>query len=65
MQVGITDLPDTLPSDADSNESFLTLFHHALLEVQVNKGILVCEHCGREYGIVNGIPNFLLHEDEI
>lgn len=39
--------------------------HHALLELEVMSGKLVCAHCGREYVIEQGIPNMLLREDEV
>ena len=59
------DLPETV-SDADKeNEEFLRKVHHLLLEVQVVNGQLVCPKTGRKYPIKDGIPNMLLHEDEL
>ena len=49
----------------DLNEEVLQQIHHALLELEVMSGKLVCAHCGREYIIEQGIPNMLLREDEV
>ncbi|RHY04645.1 hypothetical protein DYB25_007447 [Aphanomyces astaci] len=60
------DVPSTPLSDADkSNEVVLKQIHHALLDVHVKKGALVCPESGREFPIVDGIPNMLLREDEV
>ena len=61
-QIGYT-IPETLPSDL--NDEVLKNIHHALLELEVMSGKLVCRHCGREYVIEQGIPNMLLREDEV
>ncbi|OQR82834.1 hypothetical protein ACHHYP_15461 [Achlya hypogyna] len=62
-------LADGLPavlSDADkTNDDVLKKVHHALLDVHVKKGTLVCPESGREFPIVDGIPNMLLREDEV
>ena len=59
------DLPETWkPSDSE-NEELLKKVHHALLEVHVKKGTLICPESGREFPIVDGIPNMLLREDEV
>ncbi|XP_065830367.1 multifunctional methyltransferase subunit TRM112-like protein [Oscarella lobularis] len=63
--VGISDLPDEIVPDYESNEVFLKIAHHALLEVEVIEGSLQCPESGREYPINNGIPNMLLNEDEV
>ena len=34
-------------------------------QVHINEGKLVCPNCGRAYNITEGIPNMLLHEDEV
>ncbi|CBK23462.2 uncharacterized protein [Blastocystis hominis] len=60
--IGYT-IPETLPSDL--NDEVLKNIHHALLELEVMSGKLVCRHCGREYVIEQGIPNMLLREDEV
>lgn len=62
IQIGYT-IPETLP--VDLNDDVLKNIHHALLELEVMSGKLVCRHCGREYVIEQGIPNMLLREDEV
>ena len=43
---------------------FLQLYHHALLEVTLEEGALICPETGRKFPVSKGIPNLLLHEDE-
>jgi len=63
--LGFTELPTSLPPDALSNEDFLRRCHHALNNIDVVEGELVCRESGRVFPIKNGIPNMLLREDEI
>ncbi|XP_057795846.1 multifunctional methyltransferase subunit TRM112 homolog A-like [Salvia miltiorrhiza] len=63
--LGYTELPDNAePSMLDSDE-FLHRFHHALLELHLEEGALVCPETGRKFPVNKGIPNMLLHEDEV
>jgi len=65
-EVGADDhLPSAAPEDAASDENFLKAFHHALLEVHVQEGYLVCPDSGRRFPITKGVPNMLLNEDEV
>jgi multifunctional methyltransferase subunit TRM112 len=59
------DLPLEFTAEMADDESFLRAVHHTLLDVHVQKGALVCPLTGRRYPIVGGIPNMLLHEDEV
>ncbi|URE21320.1 Trm112p-like protein [Musa troglodytarum] len=47
------------------SEDFLRCVHHVLLEIDVDEGALVCPKIGRGFPINKGIPNMLLHEDEV
>lgn len=58
-------LPEQVPSGDEANEALLRKVHHALLEVHVKKGKLVCPESGREFPIIDSIPNMLLREDEV
>ncbi|KAL3276174.1 hypothetical protein HHI36_020893 [Cryptolaemus montrouzieri] len=58
-------LPEALIADYENNEEFLKKVHHALLEIEVVSGNLVCPETGRSFPINNGIPNMLLNEDEV
>ena len=64
-EIGAGELPVEIPDDAATNEEFLQAFHHALLEVHVEEGTLVCPESGRKFPINKGIPNMLLNEDEV
>lgn len=58
------DLPIEAPSGT-ADEDTMKKVHHALLEVEVVKGDLVCPETGRKFPINQGIPNMLCNEDEI
>ncbi|GBG00582.1 multifunctional methyltransferase subunit [Raphidocelis subcapitata] len=58
-------LPDAVPEGALEEEAFLRAFHHALLEVHLEEGALVCPETGRRFIVSKGIPNMLLNEDEV
>ncbi|OQR71224.1 hypothetical protein BIW11_01536 [Tropilaelaps mercedesae] len=59
------DLPSSAPTDVRSDAAVLQAIHHALLEVEVMEGELICPETQRRFPITNGIPNMLLNEDEI
>lgn len=61
------ELPLALPGDGEPplSDEQLRAVHHALLDVHVKQGKLVCPESGREFPIVDGIPNMLLNEDEV
>lgn len=53
------------PTEKDlTDDAFLKSFHHALLEVCLIEGSLVCPETGRKFPVEKGIPNMLLTEDE-
>lgn len=66
QQLGCADdLPQKLdPSYHSRDDAFLRALHHALLEVALVEGALVCPETGRKFPVKKGIPNMLLHEDE-
>lgn len=67
MQVGIEDLPSepNIVDDSPDKEENLRKIHHALLEVDIVQGELVCPETGRKFPISEGIPNMLCNEDEV
>ncbi|XP_050414143.1 uncharacterized protein LOC126828396 [Patella vulgata] len=58
-------VPETIAENYESNEDFLKIAHNLLLQVEIIEGNLVCPETGRKFPITNGIPNMLLHEDEV
>jgi multifunctional methyltransferase subunit TRM112 len=68
-----TELPETLPetllssntSDLDNETTLLAALFRWLFEIHVLEGVLVCPDTGREFPIKDGIPNMILHEDEL
>ncbi|CAH9072425.1 unnamed protein product [Cuscuta europaea] len=65
--MGYAELPEDAEAAAsmlDSKE-FLQKIHHALLEIHLEEGALVCPQTGRKFPVSKGIPNMLLHEDEV
>jgi multifunctional methyltransferase subunit TRM112 len=39
--------------------------HHILFEVIILDGQMVCNNCGKEYDIKDGVPNMVLNDDEV
>ncbi|GJN10977.1 hypothetical protein PR202_ga29130 [Eleusine coracana subsp. coracana] len=70
-------LPELLPEEQPSEDeifaegavnvegSAIRRIHHALLEIHVQQGALICPESGRSFPIEKGIPNMMLHEDEV
>jgi multifunctional methyltransferase subunit TRM112 len=64
-------LPETLLSSNDTSESdsettvLAAALFRWLFEIHVLEGWLVCPDTGREFPIKDGIPNMILHEDEL
>jgi multifunctional methyltransferase subunit TRM112 len=46
-------------------ESVLKALHFFLFDVHVVEGCLICPDTGRRFPIKDGIPNMILHEDEV
>lgn len=64
--MGYSELPEESPeSSMLDSDDFLRKFHHALLELHLEEGALVCPETGRKFPVNKGIPNMLLHEDEV
>jgi uncharacterized protein YbaR (Trm112 family) len=51
-------------SGADGS-SMIESLHFILFNLHVIEGSLVCPDTGRKFPIKDGIPNMILHEDEI
>eukprot|EP01018_Ginkgo_biloba_P019651 Gb_11958 [translate_table: standard] len=64
-KMGVDDLPEQAEVSMLEHEDFLRRFHHALLELHLEEGALICPETGRRFPVNKGIPNMLLHEDEI
>nr|POF09153.1 multifunctional methyltransferase subunit trm112-like protein at1g78190 [Quercus suber] len=64
--IGYAELPKEVDdSSMLTSEEFLNKFHHVLLELHLEEGALVCPETGRRFPVNKGIPNMLLHEDEV
>jgi len=60
-----SELPETLPNFVDLPEEIKILLHQVLFDIHILDGKLICPGTNREFTISNGIPNMVLHEDEI
>mmetsp|Transcript_25437 Transcript_25437/g.31341 ORF Transcript_25437/g.31341 Transcript_25437/m.31341 type:complete len:149 (+) Transcript_25437:130-576(+) len=56
---------DKIEEDETNQEAFLKSIHTILFDIHVLEGHLVCPDTGRRFNIKMGIPNMILHEDEI
>uniref|UniRef100_A0A0V0H0F1 Putative multifunctional methyltransferase subunit-like n=1 Tax=Solanum chacoense TaxID=4108 RepID=A0A0V0H0F1_SOLCH len=63
--MGYAELPENADAAMLDSDDFLRKFHHALLELHLEEGALVCPETGRKFPVSKGIPNMLLHEDEV
>ncbi|OWM79947.1 multifunctional methyltransferase subunit TRM112 homolog A [Punica granatum] len=63
--LGYSELPESVDPAMLESPEFLHRFHHALLELHLEEGALVCPETGRKFPVNKGIPNMLLHEDEV
>lgn len=52
-------------SDIEGDEEMLKELHYLLLEFHLQDGFLVCPTSGRKFIVKDGIPNMILHEDEV
>merc|ERR1712203_186675 len=60
------ELPASLPEDVESlDEDLMKKLHHAMFEIEVQEGNLVCPESQRKYPVMRGIPNMLLTEEEV
>jgi multifunctional methyltransferase subunit TRM112 len=60
------EIPTELPADGGEIESsVLEALYHVLFNIHVIEGDLICPDTGRRFPIKQGIPNMVLHEDEI
>mmetsp|Transcript_5357 Transcript_5357/g.8456 ORF Transcript_5357/g.8456 Transcript_5357/m.8456 type:complete len:135 (-) Transcript_5357:161-565(-) len=66
----VPEIPHEQPSarDLDSTDdgnNILEALHQVLFDIHVIEGHLICPDTGRKFPIKDGIPNMILHEDEI
>ena len=54
-----------LEAPTTDDEQSMQQIHHAIFEVEVIEGELICPETGRKFPIKNGIPNMLCNEDEV
>lgn len=66
QEMTLPDLPDQLPMDKDViDDALQQKLHRVLFDFHVEEGFLICPDTGRQYPIKEGIPNMILHEDEL
>ena len=61
----IPDLPAKIDDEMQGDEAFLRALHFVLLDVHLEEGCLICPESGREFPVQRGIPDMLLHDDEV
>ena len=60
MQLGLeSKLPAAVPDNFAENTEFLQALHHAIMEVEVLEGHLICPETGKRFPIKEGIPSML------
>jgi len=62
----IDEVPDQLQDmNTEIDTKTMENIHKVLFDIHVTEGALICPDTGRRFPIVQGIPNMVLHEDEI
>mmetsp|Transcript_3507 Transcript_3507/g.6401 ORF Transcript_3507/g.6401 Transcript_3507/m.6401 type:complete len:134 (+) Transcript_3507:77-478(+) len=66
----LSEIPEELNvSDKDGNQNLddtvIANLHRVLFDIYLVEGWLVCPDTGRKFPVKDGIPNMILHEDEI
>ncbi|KOO28723.1 tRNA methyltransferase 112-like protein [Chrysochromulina tobinii] len=54
-----TGLPAAVPAEYAGDEVFLKALHHALMEIEILEGYLVCPETQKKFPIREGIPSML------
>ena len=55
--IGLSGFPDSFNENLLLDEAFLKAMHNLLLEIEVQKGTLICPDTKKQFLIVDGIPN--------
>lgn len=63
----LPEIPSELPEDGNGSidDAAVEALYRVLFNIHVIEGFLICPDTGRKFPIKNGIPNMILHEDEI
>lgn len=61
-ELGFPPLPEEAPTAEalEADDKLAGELHNVLIETEIIEGQLVCGNCGHEYGVREGIANFLL-----
>ena len=62
--MGLSTLPPQLTQELADDSEFLKALHHVLMNVHLVRGVLTCPDTGREFAVRDGIPEFMLEEEE-
>jgi multifunctional methyltransferase subunit TRM112 len=63
--LGMASLPPNYsPSDLE-DDMFLKAVHEVIMDFHIEEGDLICPKCERKFPVTKGIPNMLLHDDEV
>jgi multifunctional methyltransferase subunit TRM112 len=63
----LPELPSVCPASEEllADSALCDSIHRVLMDIHITEGNLICPSTGRKYGVVDGIPNMVLHEDEV
>ncbi|KAM6569142.1 hypothetical protein CsatB_017127 [Cannabis sativa] len=59
--IDYTELPNEVDPCMHDSDDFLCRFHHALLQLHLEEGTLICPEIGHQFPITKGIPNMCVH----
>ncbi len=63
----LPEIPPDLPEEGcgSIDDAAVEALYQVLFNIHIIEGFLICPDTGRKFPIKNGIPNMILHEDEI
>jgi multifunctional methyltransferase subunit TRM112 len=64
METKPPQIPESLP-EGNIDTATLEALHHVLFDIHIIEGDLICPGTGRKFPVKQGIPNMILHEDEL
>eukprot|EP00397_Hematodinium_sp_SG-2012_P037733 GEMP01040935.1.p1 GENE.GEMP01040935.1~~GEMP01040935.1.p1 ORF type:complete len:146 (+),score=19.80 GEMP01040935.1:44-439(+) len=65
FDITLPNLPTEVPMQENISDDIARALHFILFDLHIIEGVLVCPESGREFPVEKGIPNMLLHDDEV
>jgi multifunctional methyltransferase subunit TRM112 len=64
-QLGVHNLPEAVTAEDLEDPDMIQKLHHAMMEIHLEEGALICPVTKRRFPVSKGIANMLLNADEV